>query len=425
MKKNQKMKFKRAPGAPKRFKSAFMFFSEHQHKAIRDKSTNKRIRAADVAKVVSQSWKTLSDTERSHWIEIAQRDRERFEQERAAYNGPWKIPDVKDPDAPKKPMSAFLAFGNERRRAIAEANPTMNNTEISHVLSRLWRECPPDVKQQYKDREVRERAAFKKVRLEWERQKEQKFIQQNLNASAAKKPPVLLGTNTANETSLPVITSSTARPTIPVAFSSMAHPITTFSNTPLGKIVFQPLHPELSGSFPGLVAPGSFMHPTTTVTSLSSSNAVVSEESLDAYLSLDETSTSSETDSRFEPTPLDPPTSQYTMTREPTLSHFEGISMEHDDMMEELEMLGDLEDDDNDNDEVVGKQHAGLSQQQQQLQQQVAQSMHSWQQGYNNNNEASRSNNAAGYALQDTAQLAKLARELGDVGVNMLIGAFR
>ena len=34
-KKTQKMKFKKAPGAPKRFKSAYMFFSENMHKVIR------------------------------------------------------------------------------------------------------------------------------------------------------------------------------------------------------------------------------------------------------------------------------------------------------------------------------------------------------------------------------------------------------
>ena len=359
----------------------------------------------------------MSDTERSHWIEIAQRDRERFEQEKAAYNGPWKIPDVKDPDAPKKPMSAFLAFGNERRRAVAEANPTLNNTEISHVLSRLWRECPPDIKQQYKNREVRERAAFKKVRLEWEHKKEQKFIQQNLNASGAKKSTGTTSTDMTNNTSFPVITSSMGRPMIPFAFP-VAHPSTPLSSNILGNNIIQSLRPEPSGSFPGFAAAAQFMHPTT---SCSGSNAVVSEESLDAYLSLDESSTTSETDSLFEPTLLDPPTSQSMMSREPTMPRLpEHTPMEHDDMMEELEMLGDLEEDDDDDDVV--KHHAGVPLQ---PQHHFTQSMQYWQEGYSSNNGTSRSNNATHSGVQENAQLAKLARELGDVGVNMLIGAFR
>ena len=43
-KKAAKPKFKRAPGAPKRFKSAFMFYSEQQHKLIRSANPGKKVR---------------------------------------------------------------------------------------------------------------------------------------------------------------------------------------------------------------------------------------------------------------------------------------------------------------------------------------------------------------------------------------------
>lgn len=101
---------------------------------------------------------------------MARADRIRYENEKAAYKGPWKILHTKNPDAPKKPMSAFLAFSNERRGAVAQANPQMNGTEISCLLSKLWKECPKDVKQQYREKEAKERQAFKKVRAEWEEQ---------------------------------------------------------------------------------------------------------------------------------------------------------------------------------------------------------------------------------------------------------------
>ena len=44
-KKSKKMKFKKAPGAPKRFKSAYMFFSEHQHKIYRQQTTDRKVRS--------------------------------------------------------------------------------------------------------------------------------------------------------------------------------------------------------------------------------------------------------------------------------------------------------------------------------------------------------------------------------------------
>ena len=69
------------------------------------------MRAAEVAKIVSQSWKDLPDAQKKKYQEMARVDRERFEREKALYKGPWKVPDVKDPNIPKKPVSAFLAFG--------------------------------------------------------------------------------------------------------------------------------------------------------------------------------------------------------------------------------------------------------------------------------------------------------------------------
>jgi len=43
-KKIPQTKYKKAPGAPKRFKSAYMFFSEQQHKIIRQQLDNKKVR---------------------------------------------------------------------------------------------------------------------------------------------------------------------------------------------------------------------------------------------------------------------------------------------------------------------------------------------------------------------------------------------
>lgn len=43
MVKKTTVKFKKAPGAPKRFKSAYMFFSENQHKVIRENAVNKKV----------------------------------------------------------------------------------------------------------------------------------------------------------------------------------------------------------------------------------------------------------------------------------------------------------------------------------------------------------------------------------------------
>ena len=127
------------------------------------------MRTAEVAKIVSQSWKALSENERSKWDEMARLDRIRYEREKEAYTGPWKVPNVKDPNIPKKPVSAFMAFGNERRKEVAATNPSLSGTALSSVLSVLWKECPVEIKKVYIDKEAKQREIYKQKRAEWER----------------------------------------------------------------------------------------------------------------------------------------------------------------------------------------------------------------------------------------------------------------
>jgi hypothetical protein len=70
-------------------------------------------------------------------------------------------------------MSAFLAFGNERRKAIAAANPALTNSEISSLLSQLWKDYPAQLKKMYRDREIKEREAYKKRSAQWEEKRGQ------------------------------------------------------------------------------------------------------------------------------------------------------------------------------------------------------------------------------------------------------------
>ena len=51
----------------------------------------------------------------------------------------FKKKKVKDPNAPKRPMSAYLLFVKENRAAIAKENPAMKNTEVLSEVGRRWK----------------------------------------------------------------------------------------------------------------------------------------------------------------------------------------------------------------------------------------------------------------------------------------------
>ena len=135
----------------------------------------------NIAKLVSEAWKKLPPEERELWEERARKDKARYEIEKSLYDGPWKVPararTPKNPDAPKRPMSAFLAFSNKRRATVKAENPDASNAELSKILSRKWKEAPEDVKKTYVDEEAELRQKYHEAMAEWRRkEKEAKIL---------------------------------------------------------------------------------------------------------------------------------------------------------------------------------------------------------------------------------------------------------
>lgn len=173
-------KFKKAPQAPKRFKSAFIFFSSAKHPEIRKQLGEKggTEKTTNVAKLVSEAWKGLSPEDREEWEEKARQDKARYEVEKTMYQGPWKIPATKrtpkDPDAPKRPMSAFLAYSNGKRAALKRKDPSLSNADVSRILSRSWKDAPTDQRQTYIDDEFQLRQKYKIAITKWREESEKK-----------------------------------------------------------------------------------------------------------------------------------------------------------------------------------------------------------------------------------------------------------
>lgn len=170
VKASQSIKYKKAPQAPRRFKSAYMFFSTEKHRLIRSEMGEK-LQTTEVAKMVSQAWKNLPADEREKWDEMARRDKARYEVEKTMYTGPWKVPakkrTQKDPSAPKRPMSAFLSFSNSKRAAVKAQNPDIGNAEVSRILAKMWKEAPEGERKQHIEREFGLRQEYKSAIAEW------------------------------------------------------------------------------------------------------------------------------------------------------------------------------------------------------------------------------------------------------------------
>lgn len=108
----------------------------------------------------------MSPKEREIWDEMARQDKARFEVEKSTYVGPWKIfaatkNSSKDPNTPKRPMSAFLAYSHATKRAeLKKNNQHMNNTEISRALAAMWKCALHDEKTVFIDEEYKLRQKY-------------------------------------------------------------------------------------------------------------------------------------------------------------------------------------------------------------------------------------------------------------------------
>ncbi|PVF99160.1 hypothetical protein CPB86DRAFT_783959 [Serendipita vermifera] len=74
----------------------------------------------------------------------------------------------RDPNAPKRPPSAYLIFQNEVRREIKEKNPDMNNNEVLGEVAKLWGQLTVEEKKPYNDATELAKMEYEKAKAEYE-----------------------------------------------------------------------------------------------------------------------------------------------------------------------------------------------------------------------------------------------------------------
>ena len=79
---------------------------------------------------------------------------------------PKKMP-KKDPDAPKKPLSSFMLFGNEMRAKIKEENPDIPFSGVGKILGERWRALDSESKAKYNEAALAAKAEYEKVYAEY------------------------------------------------------------------------------------------------------------------------------------------------------------------------------------------------------------------------------------------------------------------
>ncbi|KAF5832893.1 high mobility group box domain-containing protein [Dunaliella salina] len=66
----------------------------------------------------------------------------------------------KDPNAPKRGLSAYMFFCQDMRDTIKAENPEMKVTEVTSELGKQWKELPESEKKQYHDRAAQDKKRY-------------------------------------------------------------------------------------------------------------------------------------------------------------------------------------------------------------------------------------------------------------------------
>lgn len=134
-------------GKPRGKMSSYAFFVQTCREEHKKKHPGEQVVFAEFSKKCSEKWKAMSAKEKKRFEEMAEKDKARFENEMAnsqvARGGrAVRRKRTKDPNAPKRSLSAFFFFCNEERGKVKAQFPSYGVGDIAKELGKRWETCP-------------------------------------------------------------------------------------------------------------------------------------------------------------------------------------------------------------------------------------------------------------------------------------------
>merc|ERR1711957_1051444 len=128
------------PNRPKRNMSAFFIYSNAHRKRLKEE--NPSIKFGEVARALSTEFKALGSKEKKKYEKLAAKDKERYLTAMSNYVPPSDDSDddrrkkpKKDPNKPKRNLSAFFMYSNAVREDVRKENPEAKFGDIARLIS--------------------------------------------------------------------------------------------------------------------------------------------------------------------------------------------------------------------------------------------------------------------------------------------------
>ncbi|KAK5936414.1 hypothetical protein CgunFtcFv8_027727 [Champsocephalus gunnari] len=154
------------PNKPRGKTSSYAFFVATCREEHKKKHPGTSVGFAEFSKKCSERWKTMSAKEKVKFEDLAKNDKVRYEREMKTYIPPKGAPGSgkkkKDPNAPKRPPSAFFVFCSDHRGKIKEEHPGITIGDIAKKLGELWGTQTPKDKIPFEARAAKLKEKYEK-----------------------------------------------------------------------------------------------------------------------------------------------------------------------------------------------------------------------------------------------------------------------
>ncbi|POY70702.1 hypothetical protein BMF94_6285 [Rhodotorula taiwanensis] len=74
----------------------------------------------------------------------------------------------KDPNAPKRNLSAYMIFSQDKRAEVKEENPDVSFGELGKLLGAKWKSVTPEEKKIYEDKAAADKTRYEKEKAAYQ-----------------------------------------------------------------------------------------------------------------------------------------------------------------------------------------------------------------------------------------------------------------
>lgn len=145
--------------------SSYLYYSAERRQQLKDMDPDMPF--GDVTSAIHFEWRAMDAEARQKYTDLSAKDKARYQNEKAAYKGKTMAKKEKDPNAPKRPLSAYLYYASERRPNLKKEDPTLSFIDATKQIALEWKIMTPVAREKWtklaaadNDRYTHEKAAY-------------------------------------------------------------------------------------------------------------------------------------------------------------------------------------------------------------------------------------------------------------------------